>query len=118
MRYIRKFNESKSDIDFHLEQIEDLFMDVVDEFGIDRYDTLNRSGGIFYDIMKWNSSREYQIRLWIAYISTDGHITIGRNIVESDVLKNFENRLKNIGYTFTRSTDVQYYEIILSYQYI
>ena len=120
MKHLKHF-ESKSDMQFHLEQIEDLFMDVVDEFGIYKRDS-EEDYGLFYNITiidpakwaKWyqGSSGTKYIRVWIANLTEDpGPYKLDGNIKHSKVLRDFENRLRSIGYVIDRGKGVEYYEI-------
>ena len=113
MKYLKYF-ESKSDMQFHLEQIEDLFMDVVDEFGIYKRDREDENG-LFYNIKIIHpvySTNSPYIRIWIANLTEDpGPYKLDGNIKHSKVLRDFENRLRSIGYVIDRGKGVEYYEI-------
>ena len=117
MKHLKHFNESGDDIDFHIQQIEDVFLDVKDEFGLEKYVENKDDNGIFYSIKKWGKYRwlnkkTAEIRVWIANMYPVG---IDNNILESESLKGFEDRLRNMGYTFKRtpSNAIPYYEIII-----
>lgn len=118
MKHLKKFNESKSDGEFHKEQIKDLLMDVVDEFGIDHH--MSGATGIFYDIhrsLSYASNNRERIRLWIASCAPGTTATLSDDIKNSKALVDFENRLRAIGYVIEK-TRTSYYEIIISYDNI
>lgn len=125
MKHLSYF-ENKSDDQFHIEQIKDIFMEVIDEFGIDQYTPSSDVGnGIVYNtyIQLYNPvSRQYvpskRITLWIGSRLADLAID---EIVKSKVLCDFERRLERVGYTFKKRVkyafgDMIYYEIIISYK--
>ena len=114
MKYLKYF-ESKSDGEFHKEQINDLLMDVIDEFGIDHH--MSDGTGIFYDIhlsLSYTSNNRERMRLWIASCAPGTTPTLSDDIKNSKVLVDFENRLRSIGYVIEK-TRTSYYEIIISY---
>lgn len=133
MKYLKHFESNAQDeeIEFHIQQIEDIFLDVKDEFGIEAHVSFRNEKGLFYSIAK---SPYYaydtnipQIRLWIANIS-DNRLLISKKILHSQTLRDFERRLINMGYTFksgdTKTRGIKYnklqkyYEIIISYENI
>ena len=102
-------------MEFHIQPIEDIFIDVKDEFNMYRYDPSKISRGLFYNILMWQMSTQ-EIRLWIGNISEAG-IKLSDDIKKSQELKDFEVRLKNMGYTFKMGS-MPYYEIFIRYNNI
>ena len=90
--------------------IRDLFMDVVDEFGL--YNREESDGdGLFYYIS--TASLDEDIVLWIADIKDI--ITMPDRIKNSKVLKDFEKRIESIGYKITHRP-YSWYDITISYK--
>ena len=106
-----KYNESKKeDLDFHVQHIHDIFLDVVDELGLDRY--IDSSfNGFFYNVQPFAPF----VRVWVANIQDHGgeipYTSLSDDIKNSQVLKDFESRLRNMGYTFERENGGGYYDI-------
>ena len=112
------FEQDMSDTQYHTDLIKDLLSDVIDEFGIDEYD-IGDPTGIFYSLLPNTYGIEKDkgcLRLWIANL-VDGAAPsdeINNTIVSSKVLKDFEERLKSIGYTITKE-NYRYYEVYIEY---
>lgn len=118
MKWLKKFESIEDDeIDFHLQQIEDIFLDVKDELGLDKYDG-SQKYGIFYNLVKVpnrylsNEDKDWDIRLWIAVISSEWGPRFSYDTINSKVLGDFESRLKNIGYILKKDTST-YYELMI-----
>ena len=83
MIHLKRFNESgQSDIDFHKDQIKDLFQDIIDEYGIDEHTDLGEGeDGMYYmleNMLDIGEDKGYQILIpkWNKGIKTtqQGHI--------------------------------------------
>ena len=118
MKYLKKYNENNDDISFHIQQIEDIFLDVKDELGLEKYVVVpygTSDDGFFYYIQPLGFGA--CIRVWVAKIK-GGFASLNHKIKDSQTLVDFESRLRNMGYTFERKTQRRYYEIIISYDNI
>lgn len=60
MIYLRYF-ESKSDIQFHVGQIKDLFQDIIDKYDIDETPGYNNDPGFYYMIVTGKDTIEFSI---------------------------------------------------------
>ena len=116
MKHLKHFNENNfDDVDFHIQEIEDVFLDVKDAFGLYKFVNMYQNGA-FYNINRRTSDK---IRLWIANISNGDDISINKEILHSQTLRDFETRLKNMGYTIklnNHGKEVYYYDIIISWE--
>lgn len=115
MKYLKPYNDDEKD---EMQDIQDIFLDVKDEFGLYRYEGDDNSrNGLFYSITQLG----HHIKLWIANIedwrySYDVDSEGGKKldvITSSGALRDFERRLRNMGYTLERSKNLPYYEIII-----
>lgn len=106
-------SESK-DSKYEVDMIKDIFSDVVDEFGLYEYDPNVVEKGLLYYIREADSSDP--LIIWIADFTTND-LTIPHEILNSEELKGFEKRLKNMGYNVKDERgdkNQQYYHIRVS----
>ena len=137
MKHINYFEsfDNENDVQYHMDMIKDLLTEVIDDFGIDKYTQHSGQLGLFYHMEpklfcyiddkaefenRWKD--RYKIRLWIGDIGDisdmdDPHDNkkIIKVIKDSKQIKDFENRLKSVGYIFERRSDTTWYEILISY---
>lgn len=121
MKHLKYFESlDKSDIQFHVEQLTDLFMDVVDEFGLTGWefgvDQTSTANGLFY-FFNVNVNAKW-IQIMILNIH-DGRFLEINEIVKSKTIKDFEERIKSIGYVIENtktSNGSNTYAIDISYK--
>lgn len=105
IKYPNINENKKSDYDkykdhkYNLDLIKDIFSDVVDEFGLYKYDGIHDD--LFYNI---NTGEGNSIGVWIADTNKKD-LSIDKEILDSEEIKGFEKRLKNIGYHIVDKSD-------------
>lgn len=130
MKYLKKFNESKTDSQFHMDQIKDIFQEYIDEYEIDMEPDIEKgTSGIYYCMVIGGRSPdpdtqfsrilpsnflfndENFLYIWVNFYRQGDYVNsliTQKNSLLYDKfsllkkdLEGFDSRLKNMGYDFS-----------------
>lgn len=111
MKHLKKFNETNSDIEFHMNQVKDSLQEVIDEFGLDRFGDGMASTEMYEHLVGYVYSLENSVSYShpVIEVTISHRLKLGDDmtpeirermgeIKNSPEIRAFEKRLESIGY--------------------